>query len=142
MLPVLINTIMFFVVFAIFSIYLYALFRSWLIARNFHDFKCYMCGKCCRLYLIGVKERDIRRIERHGYSRKDFLDEDGRHIRKKENGYCYFIKREGDKYRCSIHDFKPDVCREWPLVKMFRGKITRTRIFSCPGMARINRLKL
>ena len=130
------NMTLFLIALSIASVIGYSYIRSVHIARNFSRFRCYKCGKCCSDYRIGIKEKDIARIEEHGFSRKDFMS--GRHIRKID-GRCFFLKKKGDDYICSIHGFKPDVCRKWPLVRV--GPFRIVRVFSCPGMARINRLK-
>jgi len=92
---------------------------------SFKRFQCLQCGKCCTL-TVEPTEQDIDKIERMGYKRDRFL-KDGK--LRKLNGACCFLKREGSKYFCSIHEIKPRVCRKYPFTVMSRDKL-----FSCPGL--------
>lgn len=74
---------------------------------------------------------DIKRIEKHGYKKTDFLN--GK-ILKKIGKDCIFLKKKGKKYFCSIQKFKPDVCNEWPLEKYLGVKMIRLNLPACSAI--------
>ncbi len=93
--------------------------------------RCYMCGDCCTIFVIEIEPSDVRRLadelnmterefretftEPPRYSwnpgsvtMKKSLDEEGNRYR------CIFLKKgDLDLYYCSVHGFKPDLCREY-----------------------------
>lgn len=98
------------------------------------NFNCITCGLCCTLKVTPT-EKDIRRIEKGtGKTRGQFLEE-GR--LKRVNGYCLFLKQEGQNKICSIYQHRPSLCRQWP----FHGK---SRVFwkwflLCPSLRNLFR---
>src|SRR5437773_1543002 len=87
----------------------------------------YDCDKCpsycCSYALIGVDERDIRRLAKHfdvsyeeaekRYTKIGWGDRVMRH--RKDDIYatvCQFLDKE--TRRCSIYNARPTVCREYP----------------------------
>src|SRR3989338_971615 len=85
------------------------------------NFQCTFCGKCCMHYTVKLSEKDIKRIEGLGFqkdsfARKDDFDEaTGKYaLRKQENGWGVFLRKEGEKFLCSIHSARPDICRKYP----------------------------
>jgi len=90
--------------------------------------KCVMCGECCKKLGFGdlkVTVEDYRRWKREG--REDILryvwlppgspgfgdiwidPETGENL-----DYCPFLKRVSeDKYICTIHNTKPEVCKKF-----------------------------
>jgi Fe-S-cluster containining protein len=108
------------------------------------EFKCRRCGKCCLAFngYLSATTNDIKRWK--GEGRTDILDrvlfttlkEDGEIYnspdgeilsadlwsdkeRLDEANRCPFLKTDDGKkiYRCTIHETKPDVCREYPTEK-------------------------
>lgn len=96
------------------------------------QFECTMCGTCCRCYTVLATIYDLARIRREtGLPFREFVsfypvgavsdapDDLYLHTRKgkflpglkRVDGGCVFLQ-EG---RCSIHPFKPNVCRLFPL---------------------------
>ena len=76
---------------------------------------CTFCGLCCTL-TVRLSDNDIRRIEKTGRKREEFVvaDSDGKPLLKRENGWCTFFKREGGVGLCTIYENRPDNCREFP----------------------------
>jgi len=93
--------------------------------------RCYMCGSCCTMFIIEIEPSDIRRMAdelnmtetefretctgppRYSWNpgsvtMKKILDEEVNKHR------CIFLKKgDLDLYYCSVHAFKPDLCREY-----------------------------
>ena len=102
------------------------------IIRGFREgrkkdlFECSLCGNCCRFKFIDATEEDIGRLREAGY--EDFVDDSGKFM-KRVNGRCVFL--EDDK--CSVHEVRPKVCREFPFQKMY-GMWFCQKAYFCPGM--------
>jgi len=106
-------------------------------------FDCKMCGHCCegRGGII-LGPRDLKRIcdafkmdERTWLSQYAELMNGKYTIRVGEDNRCIFFK---DGVGCSIHTFKPDVCRAWPF---FHGNmVDNVSLFMakdfCPGISK------
>lgn len=110
--------------------------------ENELDFACQSCANCCRYFNINITHLDIKRIleNRPDLTSNDFVyftqsdpkeDESESFIstygkrdislKKKPNSQdCVFLD---EKNMCSIHDFKPIVCRVWPF-SLEKGKIS------------------
>lgn len=99
-------------------------------------FTCQMCDECCYgQETICLSPTDISRMaEGMGLTEKEFLTEycvikQGRVQMKVVADHCIFWNG-----RCSIHDFKPDRCREWPFVPSLIEKSSFITIQqNCPG---------
>jgi len=83
-------------------------------------FKCERCGYCCTLNVI-LTEKEIKKITQKGFA--DFFvkdendDNNGDNsflIKRKENGDCIFLKRNGDVTSCQIYPFRPSPCKNYP----------------------------
>lgn len=93
------------------------------------DFKCSMCGNCCRFLTTPVTDADIARIREGGYD--DFVRDDMKAL-KRVNGRCMFLKDD----RCSIHEIRPQVCRDYPFFKLYGVGYCRKATF-CPALERL-----
>jgi len=98
---------------------------------------CKRCGICCMVDFIAyVTERDMERWRREG--RQDILDIidreqafwAGDHLISKVDGRyldrCPFLTWEGELHCCSIHETRPEVCRNYEpgsseICSQFRG---------------------
>ncbi|MEQ8169324.1 MAG: YkgJ family cysteine cluster protein [Candidatus Eremiobacterota bacterium] len=93
--------------------------------------RCYMCGDCCTIFIVEIEPSDVRRLAdelnmtetkfretctgppRYSWNpgsvtMKKSLDEETNKHR------CIFLKKgDLDLYYCSVHAFKPDLCREY-----------------------------
>jgi Fe-S-cluster containining protein len=97
---------------------------------NKDTFKCVKCGECCRP-VVKVNEEEIQRIEETGKKREDFIvldpvtEDPSIKTLKQVNGVCMFLKREGDKFVCSIYNNRPNTCRKYPFTD--EGKLKDCR---------------
>lgn len=100
--------------------------------ENVLDFSCQSCGKCCKFFSVNITHLDIKRIleNRPDLQVSDFVDfkpstdkNDNEAFistsgkkelilkkKSKKNNECVFLENN----KCSIHSFKPLVCRVWP----------------------------
>ena len=95
-----------------------------------------------------TKEEDLGKLkfaypikhQSHGYYQLYEFDMPKENL-KRVNKACVFIEKRNGLYYCKIHKFKPAVCRKWPFSGFFKKRFIYAKIFNCPGLARINKLK-
>jgi uncharacterized protein len=90
-------------------------------------FKCQMCGNCCRLRIVPLTDEDIKRLQAAGH--KDFTDLAGEPHLRRVQGRCVFLKDD----KCSVHECRPDVCRDFPFFK-FHGIGYARQVSFCPAL--------
>ena len=86
---------------------------------------CQYCAECCKQQDVLVEDEEINviskklGIEIEGFSIQQYLE--GllkttyyRILRHKPNGYCIFLETNEEKYTCSIYEFRPKFCAEYP----------------------------
>ena len=101
-------------------------FTNYVLYKRKSKFNCIKCGLCCALK-VEPPEKEIRKIEKSlGESRALFME--GKYL-KRVNGYCIFLKKEGEDKICSIYKFRPTICKAWPF-RSFRWKW----IAICPSL--------
>ena len=111
-------------------------------------FTCTECGKCCTygpfMGTMSANEEDIQRWENAG--RQDILDTahifswgdnaprnadlwmDPKTGDEISTGICPWVKKiDEDKWHCTIHNLRPNTCRNFPVNKEHRDQ------FECPG---------
>lgn len=120
------------------------------------EFNCILCGKCCEWYWIPLTHLDMFRLKFYGgYTLKKILDlkdiqrndlkneyvvkiEDGEYyiaLRREEDA-CIFL----DEGKCSVHKFKPLVCRFYPFLYVIKDdggiviEVNDEAIGKCPGL--------
>ena len=92
---------------------------------------CYLCGECCRAYSVEITPSDITRLSDHlKMSEQDFREKHldpnrfswnrGNGILKKKliegepQESCHLMeKRDDGYYYCTVHQVKPEVCRNY-----------------------------
>ncbi|MEL9990333.1 MAG: YkgJ family cysteine cluster protein [Thermoproteus sp.] len=125
-------------------------------------FKCLLCGECCRLYWVPLTHKDLARIyEKTGLPPQKFaaavpkdavgdwglpafyLSERREHylaLRKRVDGFCFFVKLQGGRFVCSIYDVRPLTCRFYPYVyvpdRVVRFELLEEARTFCPGVGR------
>lgn len=134
---------------------------GWIAPRV--SFKCAKCGECCRFYWVPLTHRDVKRIaartglapeefaaelpkERVGeWGAPSFLLSDGAEhylvLRKRDDGFCAFIKLEGTSFICSIYDARPTTCAFYPYVYVRRDDAVFFELAAgapsfCPGLGK------
>ena len=108
------------------------------------SFTCTLCGRCCRMYWVPITHIDALRItDRTGLDSVDFTALYNAEVYESRmpkillNGKTYFLglKRRNDGYcvfnakgPCTIHRFKPIVCRFYPFKYEVRNGMVRISI--------------
>lgn len=84
---------------------------------------CSRCGKCCENTEMELSRRDIERLEKIGYCRKDFsfLDDGVAHLKNIE-GVCYFFNPAEKK--CIVYKDRPLGCYVYPVVYVVNKDVT------------------
>ena len=131
MFPFILNILVLTLVITLVFIKSFKFYLGYRLAKKRSLFKCQMCGKCCRHFKISVSKSDEKRIQKHGYT--DFAHKG---YMKKKNGACIFLKKQGNIYKCSIHNIKPDACRNWP-IRHSLGKTLIKPWFKCPAIKKL-----
>jgi len=77
---------------------------------------CSNCGICCTETEMLLSKKDIRRLEKRGFSQNQFVnfDNQGYAQLKNRDGYCvfYILKNK----QCSVYDDRPSGCRIYPVI--------------------------
>ncbi len=115
---------------------------------NVEEFPCVSCHtNCCKEYVIFVNAHDIYRLSVGlGLDPESFLDIYGAKdfdlginvkeglldlVLKQKDGGCIFLEESEDAFRCTVHDFKPSVCKSYPF-QFKNGKLTQMNSKMCP----------
>jgi len=82
-------------------------------------FSCTQCGECCIKTLVPLQKQDITKIKKAGFKEEEFVVQDvhfkfRKLLKKKENGWCVFLKKKKEKFYCSIYEHRPFACRQYP----------------------------
>jgi len=97
------------------------------LERRRAHFRCTLCGNCCRFRTTPLTGEDVRRLEGAGY--KDFAEASGEPRMRRTNGKCVFLKDD----KCTVHDNRPDVCRDFPFFREFGIGYARRATY-CPAL--------
>ncbi len=87
--------------------------------------ECQSCAMCCMGQDILVKDEEIVRIAtKIGKNSKDFTEKRYHHgltrgfkyhiLKRQPNGDCFFLIRNMELFFCSIYEFRPELCAEYP----------------------------
>lgn len=97
-----------------------------LIEQKDFRFKCRRCATlCCKLGGPPLTSKDIKRIERLGYTTKKILEttnsgtEDSVNscrLKTRDDGSCIFLQQDINVniFHCSIYDYRPTICKRYP----------------------------
>lgn len=77
---------------------------------------CSNCGVCCTETEMLLSKKDIKRLEKKGFSQNQFinLDKQGYAVLKNREGYCFFYDRKNR--HCSVYADRPAGCRVYPVI--------------------------
>ena len=77
---------------------------------------CSNCGVCCTETEMLLCKKDIKRLEKKGFSQNQFVnfDKDGYAVLKNRDGYCVFYDLKNR--RCSVYTDRPSGCRVYPVI--------------------------
>jgi Fe-S-cluster containining protein len=78
--------------------------------------RCSNCGICCTETEMLLSKRDIRRLEKSGFSENIFVKYDSQGYAQLNNqeGTCVFYDVE--KRRCTVYSDRPSGCRVYPVI--------------------------
>jgi Fe-S-cluster containining protein len=78
--------------------------------------RCSNCGICCAETEMLLAIKDIRRLEKKGFSLNHFteFDKQGYAVLKNRNGYCVFYDLK--RHQCSVYSDRPSGCRVYPVI--------------------------
>ena len=78
--------------------------------------RCSNCGVCCIETEMLLSQKDIKRLEKSGFSQNQFVlfDKHGYAQLRNREGYCFFYDRLNHK--CSVYVDRPSGCRVYPVI--------------------------
>ncbi len=78
--------------------------------------RCSNCGVCCTETEMLLSKKDIKRLEKKGFSQNQFLQYDNQGYAQLKNldGYCFFYDLKNQK--CSVYVDRPAGCRVYPVI--------------------------
>jgi len=82
--------------------------------RRVESWRCTLCGKCCINHRVPLLFEEYAKIEPKYGPRSVEPGEKGFYVRRLPDGSCYFLRRLGAGFICSIQEEKPYVCRMFP----------------------------
>jgi Fe-S-cluster containining protein len=83
---------------------------------------CLHCGNCCSHYQVLLEGGEAQRIAEYLNITMDKLIEKyadtswpigGKNLIRQIDGGCSFLRRQNNQALCSIHEVKPQACRDW-----------------------------
>ena len=82
---------------------------------------CSNCGVCCTETEMLLSKKDIKRLEKKGFSQNQFVsfDKQGYAQLKNRDGYCVFYDLKN--HQCSVYTDRPSGCRVYPVI-LHEGK--------------------
>jgi Fe-S-cluster containining protein len=78
--------------------------------------RCSNCGVCCTETEMLLSKKDIKRLEKKGFSQNQFVnfDDQGYAVLKNREGYCIFYNLKNRQ--CSVYADRPAGCRVYPVI--------------------------
>jgi len=78
--------------------------------------RCSNCGVCCTETEMLLSKKDIKRLEKKGFSQNLFVQYDHQGYAQLKNcdGYCVFYDRKNRQ--CSVYADRPAGCRVYPVI--------------------------
>ena len=78
--------------------------------------RCSNCGVCCTETEMLLSKKDIKRLEKKGFSQNLFVqyDRQGYAQLKNRDGYCVFYDLKNR--HCSVYEDRPTGCRVYPVI--------------------------
>ena len=83
---------------------------------------CHRCGVCCERWQPLLSHADSSRLAVHldltpasfteRYTSAYPFDDEVR-LLDQTDGHCVFLRYEGGRSACAVHDVRPEICREW-----------------------------
>ncbi len=86
------------------------------------DWKCDMCGDCCRLYSVVIDFPEWLQIVKNFGVEKTVTGLDKFYIKRGIDGSCPFAYSIAHNCLCGLQNMKPGACKQWPFKVLFEPK--------------------
>ena len=86
------------------------------------DWKCDMCGSCCKLYSVVIDFPEWLQIVKNFGVEKTVAGLDRFYIKRSSDGSCPFICGFAGACMCGLQNTKPGACKQWPFKVLLEPK--------------------
>jgi uncharacterized protein len=86
------------------------------------DWKCDMCGICCKLYSVVIDFQEWLQIVNKFGVEKTAAGLDRFYIKRDSDGSCPFVYSFADVCLCGLQRMKPGACKQWPFKVLFEPR--------------------
>ncbi|HLN46592.1 MAG TPA: hypothetical protein VK209_12875 [Candidatus Sulfotelmatobacter sp.] len=86
------------------------------------DWKCDMCGDCCRFYSVVIDFNEWLQIVKNFGAEKTAMGLDRFYIKRCNDGSCPFIYKFAGACACMLQNMKPGACKQWPFKVLFEPR--------------------
>ena len=83
--------------------------------------KCRKCAECCKNFpFVELAKNEIDLLEQvTGLPFEEFTNPKGKPVEEyflqfRENGDCFFLKKNDGVYGCGIYEARPEICKKFP----------------------------
>ncbi len=87
------------------------LFVPW---RYIADWKCVLCGKCCKSYSVVLSFSEWLKIVKNYGVDKTASGVDKLFMKRRSDGSCVFLYNASNVRLCGLQHVKPKACKLWP----------------------------
>jgi len=110
------------------------LFVPW---RYIADWKCVMCGLCCKAYSVVLSFQEWLNIVKNYGVETTATGLNKLYLRRKSDGSCIFLCRLSNMYLCGLQHMKPTACKLWPFKVLTAPKYGYARDAAYPYLGKI-----
>ncbi len=86
------------------------------------DWKCNMCGDCCKLYSVVIDLPEWLQIVKNFGVEKTAAGLDRFFIKRNSDGSCPFVYDFANTNFCGLQNMKPGACKQWPFKVLFEPR--------------------
>src|SRR5512136_705357 len=86
------------------------------------DWKCNMCGDCCKLYSVVIDLAEWLQIIKNFGIEKTAAGLDKFYIKRNSDGSCPFVYDFTHANFCGLQNMKPGACKQWPFKVLFEPR--------------------
>ena len=102
--------------------------------------RCSHCGVCCEKTEMMLSNADIKRLERLGHDRPNFVRYDRHGFARLKNRHRLCVFYDAEKCRCQIYRYRPLGCRIYPVIYSEQEGIVVDDI--CPMQDTVSKIEL
>jgi len=110
------------------------LFVPW---RYIADWKCDMCGLCCKAYSVVLSFQEWLNIVKNYGVETTATGLNKLYLRRKSDGSCVFLYRLPNMHLCGLQHMKPTACKLWPFKVLTTPKYGYAREAAYPYLGKI-----